>query len=364
MTAAGGVGHDAPMSGEHGDLKTSPVIDVHAIEEELAQVRWKLKPDGEVGEAEIHAAAEARASVLNLITVVDSESQYRSVARVHDELAVHHPSRTLVLLAQEERAALKLEASVVAEAHLTAGHRVVTEQVLLHAHGAIAAHLASLVQPLLIPDLPVMLWWPGRPEFESRLFAELSEISDRLVVDTDDHFETADLARLLQVARRRRGACAIGDFNWARLLPWRQLAAQFFDMPAMRARLAGLHGVTVWYGADGPSTQTLLLAGWVQSRMASVGIAVGRVVRSDPAFPPGVGRLLLYSDGPEDRSRFSMTRLPGGRLSTEMRIGEEEVGGRTVRLEARHAADLLAIELTLPGHDRVYEEALAAAAHG
>jgi glucose-6-phosphate dehydrogenase assembly protein OpcA len=354
----------ATMSGAHGDLQTKPVVDVHAIEEELAEVRWKLKPDGEVGEAEIHAAAEARASVLNLITVVDSESEYRAVAEVLDELAINHPSRTLVLLAQESRAALKLEANVVAEAHLTAGHRVVTEQVLIHAHGPIAAHLASLVTPLLIPDLPVMLWWPGRPEFESRLFLELSDVCDRLVVDTDDGFEAADLARLLQVSRRRRHGCAIGDFNWARLLPWRELATQFFDLPSTRARLAGLHGVTVWYGADGPATQALLLAGWVESRMASVGIAVGRVIRPDPAVPPGVGGLMLYSDGPDGRSRFSITRLRGSRLSTEMRIGEEDVGGRTVRLEQRSAADLLAIELMLPGHDRVYEEALEAAAHG
>lgn len=352
------------MSGDHGDLQTRPIVDVQAIEEELAQVRWKLKPDGEISEAEIHAAAEARASVLNLVTVVESESRYRSISKVLDELAVHHPSRTLVLLAQEERAALKLEASVVAEAHLAAGHRVVTEQVLLHAHGAIAPHLASLVEPLLIPDLPVMLWWPGRPEFENRLFVELSNVCDRLVVDSDDGFTTADLGRLLDVSRRRRRGCAIGDFNWARLLPWRQLAAQFFDLPATRARLDGLHGVTVWYGADGPSIQALLLAGWVVSRMASVGIPVERVVRADPAVPPGVGRLMLYCDGPDARSRFSITRLPGGRLSTEMRIGDEDVGGRTVRLEHRSAADLLAIELTLPGHDRVYEEALAAAAHG
>jgi len=176
------------VSGEHGDLQTRPMVDVHAIEEELAEVRWRLKPDGELGEAEIHAAAEARASVLNLITVVASEVAFRSVSQVLDELAIHHPSRTIVLLAQEERAALKLEASVVAEAHLAAGHRVVTEQVVLHAHGVVAAHLASLVAPILIPDLPVMLWWPGRPDFESRLLLELLDVADRLVVDTDEGF--------------------------------------------------------------------------------------------------------------------------------------------------------------------------------
>jgi len=352
------------MSGEHGDLQTKPMVDIHAIEEELAEVRWKLKPDGELSEAEIHAAAEARASVLNLITVVESESNYRAVSQVLDELAIHHPSRTLVLLAQEERTAVKLEASVVAEAHLTAGHRVVTEQVLLHAHGPIATHLASLVQPLLIPDLPVMLWWPGRPPFESRLFLELVQVADRLVVDTDDGFASEDLKRLLQMARQRGRGCAIGDFNWARLLPWRQLAAQFFDMPATRAHLAGLHGVTVWYGADGPSTQAMVLGGWVVSRMASAGVAVEQVVRADSAMPPGIGKLMLYSEGPDGRSRFSITRLPGGRLSTDTRIGDEDTGGRTVRLEQRTSADLLAIELTLPGHDPIYEEALAAAVDG
>ena len=215
-----------------------------------------------------------------------------------------------------------------------------------------------------MPDLPVMLWWPGRPAFGSRLFIELVQVADRLVVDTDDGFASEDLQRLLQVARQRRRGCAIGDFNWARLLPWRQLAAQFFDLPATRARLAGLHGVTVWYGADGPSTQALLLAGWVTSRMASMGVTVERVVRADAAMAPGVGRLMLYSEGPDGRSRYSITRLPGGRLSTEQRIGDEEEAGRTLRLEQRTAADLLAIELTLPGHDPVYEQALAAAVNG
>src|SRR5438445_6751405 len=109
-----------------------------------------------------------------------------NVHRVLDGLSTHHPSRTLILLAQEERQAVKLEASVSAQTRTDSGHRVTTEQVLLHAHGQVAAHLASLVSPLLVPAVPVMLLWPAPPDFDSQLFNELADLCDRLVVDTDD----------------------------------------------------------------------------------------------------------------------------------------------------------------------------------
>ena len=63
------------MSGEHGELTTRTFVDVHAIQDELEQVRWGLHENGEFSEAAEHAAAEARASVLNLIAVVGSERQ-------------------------------------------------------------------------------------------------------------------------------------------------------------------------------------------------------------------------------------------------------------------------------------------------
>ena len=351
------------MSGEHGQVSTRPVVDVHAIEEELAEVRWKLRPDGEMDEAAQHAAAEARANVLNLIVVVEDESGMEHVHRVLDGLSTHHPSRTLILLAQEERQAVKLEASVSAQTRTDSGHRVTTEQVLLHAHGQVAAHLASLVSPLLVPDLPVMLWWPGRPDFESQLFNELADLCDRLVVDTDDRGVEPgrDFPLLLNVARRRKARVAIGDFNWARLMPWRHLMAQFFDPPSVRSRLISAHGVTVWYGGEGSNAQALLLAGWVQSRLAAIGVPIPRELRYDPGLPYGVSRFMLYTGGEDGVSRFSIARAPGGRLTTQMRIGDQEQLGRTVAVAPRSADDLLAIELTIPGHDVLYEQALEAA---
>jgi glucose-6-phosphate dehydrogenase assembly protein OpcA len=349
------------MSNNHAELTTRSFVDVHDILEELDQVRWGLHADGEGSEAAEHAAAEARASVLNLITVVSNEAELGTVSRVLDGLSVTNPSRTLILLAQHTREADKLEAEVSAQDRTESGHRVSTERVILHAHGEPARHLASLATPLLIPDLPVILWWPGHPQFDNPLFYDLCELADRLVVDTDEGFDDADLTRLLEVARRQQGQASIGDLNWARLMAWRHVTAQFFDMPGMLARLAQIHGVSIFHGSDGSTAQARLLGGWVRSRMATVGIDVPLEFRVDDAYEHGVCRMLLYAGGEDGPGRFSLTRQRGNRLSSQIRLGDQEFAERTVRLESRAPAELLGFELTLPGHDLLFEQALAAA---
>jgi glucose-6-phosphate dehydrogenase assembly protein OpcA len=298
---------------------------------------------------------------LNLITVVTTESQLATVERVLDGLSNTNPSRSLVLLAQEERPGDKLEARVSAQTRTESGHRVTTEEVLIHAHGQVAAHLASIVTPLLIPDLPVVLWWPGRPAFDSQLFHDLCVLADRLVVDTDDGFEPQDFRRLLEVSRRDHARASIGDFNWARLIAWRHIAAQFFDMPGMLSRLGQIQGATVFHGVDRGTAQARLLGGWIQSRMAKVGIEVPVELRTDDAHDHDVTRLMIYTGGEDGPARFSVSRRAGAGLATEIRIAGQELGGHTVRLQPRPPAELLAIELTLPGHDVLYEDALAAA---
>jgi glucose-6-phosphate dehydrogenase assembly protein OpcA len=349
------------MSSNHTELTTRTFVDVRAIQEELDQVRWGMHEDGERGEAAEHAAAEARASVLNLITVVGDEAQLGEVSSVLDRLSVTNPSRTLILLAQHTREADKLEAEVSAQERTESGHRVSSERVILHAHGEPARHLASLATPLLIPDLPVILWWPGRPQFDNPLFNDLCELADRLVVDTDGGFDDADLTRLLEVSRRRQARASIGDLNWARLIAWRHVAAQFFDMPGMLPRLELIQGVSIFHGSDGSTAQARLLGGWIRSRMATVGIEVPLEFRLDDSHDHGVCRFLIYSGGDHGPARFSISRLRGGRLSTQIRLGDHELAERTVRLESRSAEELLSIELTLPGHDVLFEDALDAA---
>src|SRR5207237_102096 len=156
----------------------------------------------------------------------------------------------LILLAQHTREADKLEAEVSAQERTESGHRVSTERVILHAHGEPARHLASLATPLLIPDLPVILWWPGRPQFDNPLFDDLCELADRLVVDTDEGFDDSDLARLLEVARRNKAQASIGDLNWARLIAWRHVAAPGSQRRSALANRSLPSGRSVWNRAQ------------------------------------------------------------------------------------------------------------------
>src|SRR3981081_3494766 len=111
------------MSKDHTELSARTFVDVHDIQDELDQVRWGLHADGEVTEAAQHAAAEARASVCNLIAVVSNEPELGEVSGVLDRLSVTNPSRTLILLAQHTREADKLEAEVSAQERTESGHR-------------------------------------------------------------------------------------------------------------------------------------------------------------------------------------------------------------------------------------------------
>jgi hypothetical protein len=81
----------------------------------------------------------------------------------------------------------------------------------------------------------------------------------------------------------------------------------------------------------------------------------------DEEFEHGVSRMVVYTSGEEGTGRFTVRRLKGGRLCAEARIGDQDLVSRTVRFATRPAEELLAIELTLPGHDVLFEEALAAA---
>src|SRR5919199_5017458 len=121
------------------------------IERELARLR--MDEDGTLG---------ARASVLNLIVVTDEESA-QDVARIISELSGHYPSRAIFMISDpdEEEASLRIGLSAFCGVRGGGGNQVCAEQITVQVQGPPADHLESLAGPLLIPDLPVFLWYPN-----------------------------------------------------------------------------------------------------------------------------------------------------------------------------------------------------------
>jgi glucose-6-phosphate dehydrogenase assembly protein OpcA len=154
----------------------------------------------------------------------------------------------------------------------------------LHLRGKRAKAPASVVEPLLISDLPVFLRWRGEPPWEAQELEQLVTLTDRLIVDST---EWEDLPypylRLVQLFERT----AVSDIAWARTSRWRALLASLWpdiaDVGTIR-----VHGTTA---------QAHLLAGWLRSRLGRDDIALEIVEGSrlegidldgEPApFPPG-----------------------------------------------------------------------------
>ncbi len=198
-------------------------------------------------------------------------------------LAKRHPSRTIVLVPDPE-ADDALEGSVQVQCFPSGeGRQVCTETIRLRLCGVRAGVPASVVQPLLLPDLPVFLRWRGLPPFGERPFEELVDVVDRLIVDSTEWPGLPQpYERLAEVFDR----VVVSDIAWARTSRWRPQLASLWP------GIGGVRRIKV----TGTEAQTWLLAGWLRSRLGHPvelehepsDRLVGVEVDGEPApFPPG-----------------------------------------------------------------------------
>ena len=127
-----------------------------------------------------------RTSVLTLVVVAPRpETSERALAAIN-ALHQRHPSRAIVVSPGDFDGPATMDAHIYAECTLSdrSGAEMCTEQILIKTGGELSQHLSRVVTPLLIHDLPVVLWWPDDPPFGSRQFTEVVGTSDRLLVDS------------------------------------------------------------------------------------------------------------------------------------------------------------------------------------
>jgi hypothetical protein len=199
----------------------------------------------------------ARSSVLNLVVVARRpELGIRAAATVAG-LSGRHPSRTLILSAMDPDGPSSFDARVEAACAMPTMETFesCTEVIHLALGGETGRHLAATIAPLLVHDLPVVVWWPGDPPLESEQAGTLLELADRLVVDGSS-WSGDGLARLAQLARlTARGRPAVFDFAIVRQARWREAIASVFDRPEFQPYLRAIRSVDIRY-ASRPDTPT------------------------------------------------------------------------------------------------------------
>jgi glucose-6-phosphate dehydrogenase assembly protein OpcA len=319
--------------------------------------------------------------VLNLIVYTEDDESAELADEVMSLLPERHPCRGIVLRVHPTtnhplRAAISARCSIGSRGART----ICSELITVTAGEDTRALLADAITPLLIADLPVVLWWTGRPRPADPIFRRLSRGRvDRVLVDSLRFRDpTAGLLALSRWHSEGHGHTILADLNWERLRPWRQLLAQTVDAPEARMRLPTITNVTIVHdGAGAPPEEALLAAGWL---MASF--------RWQPDDSPAAGEVTLRAAGRPVTIRFVPDGRPAGDtplLSITLRaadgasfsvcLGDQAGLGvctieglghapieRTIPFVHRDAAHLAVAALGRTGRDPVYEASLAAAA--
>ena len=300
----------------------------------------------------------SRAAVVNLVVVAAVDAAADRVVASVAGLGAHHPGRIVVLVPESATGAADGGADLGATVELresdVSGRHLWWEVVVLRARGPVCAHLESLVQPLLLHDLPVALWLAGGTSSidSPAVVAGANQVivSGERAAATGRTDVAVDLARL--AATR-----PVADLAWLAIEPARRALARLFDLPERRA---GLPGAAV--EVNGPPWSSRLLAAWLVER---AGLDRRRVTLG--ADTEGAGRL-------EARIELGALTalLDAGSVWPAGAAGAADPGPGAARARLGPATvvvphggsdtpRLLTAALTHPGRDPRYEAALAIA---
>jgi glucose-6-phosphate dehydrogenase assembly protein OpcA len=288
-----------------------------------------------------------RTSVLTLIAIAERpESEERALGAI-GALSARHPSRTIVLAPGDPDGPAWLDARIFAECRLAVrgGAETCTEQILVRTGGEFDQHLAGLVQPLLIHDLPVLLWWPDDPPFGHPRFSGLVGSCDRLLVDSSTfRDEAAGMAAMAGLCAR--AGTVVYDIGWMRLTRWRDLLASVFDHPGLAAELAGVRSLRIDVLSQGDRlrpSKAALFAGWLGTALGWQVAAPLAATRGSEtltgAFRHGRRRIPLEI-GPAIRAGDQGHAAPGSLFRVE--IGLAHRGDDVTAVLTRHLDHLLA----------------------
>ncbi|MFE1520842.1 glucose-6-phosphate dehydrogenase assembly protein OpcA [[Kitasatospora] papulosa] len=264
--------------------------------------------------------------VLTLVIVTDEENAYDALKAANDA-SREHPSRTLVVI---KRAARKQRAQH--NSHLDAEVRVgadagIGETVVLRLYGEVSDHADSVILPLLLPDTPVVVWWPGDAPLDPAK-DPLGALAQRRITDL------YACESPLQALGARMHSYTPGDTDlaWTRLTPWRSALVGALDQARTNVTSA-----VVEAEADNPAAE--LLARWLGERLR---VRTERVVSDGPVI---TAVRLGTADGE------IVVERPEGPLATLSLPGQPS---RSLALQVRPTSELIAEELRRLDADDMY----------
>ncbi|EKF23759.1 glucose-6-phosphate dehydrogenase assembly protein OpcA [Mycolicibacterium hassiacum DSM 44199] len=263
--------------------------------------------------------------VLTLVIALDSDELLEEAIEAANFASHEHPCRVIVTVPGDRDAAgSRLDAQLRFGRDAGAG-----EVVALRLHGELADHPNSVVLPFLLPDTPVVAWWPvGGPEVPAQ--DPIGRLAIRRITNAT---QCADPLAMLKTLIKGYTP-GDTDLAWARITYWRALLASAVDQPPHEpitsALVSGLR--------DEPSLD--VLAGWLATRIdGPVRRAVGDL------------KVELHRSG----ETITLSRPQHGVTATLQRTGRPDA---RIPLARRETKECLAEDLRRLDADEIYHEAL------
>lgn len=278
--------------------------------------------------------------VLTLIVVAKSDSDVDAITESTNEASREHPSRVIILVVGAKDAETRFDAEV-----RIGGDAGASEMIIIHLAGPVAGNLQSVVTPLLLPDTPIVAWWPTHAPADPST-NPIGKIAHRRITDALYGGEPALADR---VESYHPGDT---DMTWARLTQWRGLVAASLDHPP--------HGEVLSARVEGPSTSVSvdLAAGWLAGRLR---VPVTRVALDEPTVPCDEDGTPLLAVNRVEIERTTGTIIVAIQDAHTLRVemADSDMPPSLVAIGRRSESDCLSEELRHMEPDLGYQHALA-----
>jgi glucose-6-phosphate dehydrogenase assembly protein OpcA len=277
------------------------------------------------------AGSPAMGMVMTLVVITPDEECDEMVAAA-TRAAREHPSRLLAVVVGSRRGRSRTDAEV------GTGKGAAGELAVIRLSGAVAGHAASVVLPLLLPDSPVVVWWPtDAPDAPAE--DPVGRLATRRITDAAAVPRNRARAMLTQC---RHYAPGNTDLAWTRITPWRALLAAALDQSPGK-----VSGIELLAQRTSPSAD--LLGAWLSDRLRAP-------VRRKRADGVGITGVRLTSS----RGDIAIVRDRDDPMLATLTVpGQPD---RPVALRRREIPDLLSEELRRLDPDETYEATVRALA--
>ena len=364
---------------------------------------WKMSADN----LRTGANLQVRTSVLNLVICTPDIASAHYASKLLRSLSSTHLARaTIIILDASQDAPDVLESWVTLRCFpmISDLMRHCFEQTTLLASGQASRMLRGTLPRMLKAHLPTYLWWVGNTTgTDDTIFHHVTELCQRVIADSATFLQPEQDIHTLASYCKHAPQVALSDLNWGRLTSWRQLVAQFFDVPEYLPFLSGVERIEIEHAAAplaephiGDNGQVspnpiaaLLLAGWLKTSL-NLALApdssqnlhetqsgayqwllevpasgVSTVMQIQPHIQSDLQSGSLYlvrltCTYENKRAIFTIKRdAKTDYVLTSVESIQETRPMRTVNLPVRHdESELLRNELEIMGHDQFFEQAL------